>query len=131
MATSADEADETHGWRDLADELGRPIDPDPCCPFCVALAALPWPDEKTPLNLCATQLRLSRILHCRGWNAGPAHQLAAGRARARQFIREFQSAAGHAAFAAFSARWRVSEGLPPLSAEALNFVAWCGGALNQ
>ena len=57
------------------------------------------------------------MLQCRGWNADPAHQIAAGRARAARFTHEYQSEAGHTAFAAFSARWRASQGLPPLSAD--------------
>ncbi len=74
---------------------------DPRCSFCVALGALPWPEEGTPLRLCPEHLRLSRVLQCRGWNADHGHQVMAG----------------HAAFAAFSARFRAEQGMAPLSAD--------------
>ena len=43
----------------------------------------------------------------------------AGRARAGQFTHEYQVQAGHQSYSAFSARWRAWQGLPPLSAEAV------------
>ena len=76
--------------------------PDPRCPFCVALAALPWPAEGTE-RLCAPHLSDWRRLQCRGWNADLAHQ----------------QRAGMASWSAFSARWRASGGLCPLSAAAV------------
>src|SRR5690242_11198872 len=76
--------------------------PDVRCPFCVALAALPWPAEETE-RLCATHLSDWRRLQCRGWNADAAHQ----------------QMAGMASWSAFSARWRASGGLCPLTPEAV------------
>ncbi|HET9751314.1 MAG TPA: hypothetical protein VFP52_00065, partial [Myxococcales bacterium] len=93
-------------------------DPDPRCPFCVALAALPWPAEGTE-RLCAPHLTRWRQLQCRGWNADPQHQVMAGQARARQFTPASQQQAGFASWDAFSARWRAAGGLAPLSADAV------------
>jgi hypothetical protein len=59
-----------------------------------------------------------RAVQCRMWNATRAHQVAAGKARAAQMTQEERSAFGHAAFSAFSARFRAVQGLPPLSAAA-------------
>lgn len=103
---------------------GRPVElpdtPDPRCPFCVALAALPWPVEgMAAMRLCAPHLTLWRQLQCRGWNADAQHQVKAGQARARQFTPASQQRAGMASWSAFSARWRASGGLCPLSAEAV------------
>jgi len=47
--------------------------------------------------------RLRRAHQCATWNADHSHQVSAG----------------HASWDAFSARWRASTGLPPLSAEAV------------
>lgn len=93
-------------------------DPDPRCPFCVALAALPWPAEGTE-RFCAPHLTVWRQLQCRGWNADAQHQVKAGQARARQFTPASQQQAGFASWDAFSARWRASGGLCPLSAAAV------------
>jgi hypothetical protein len=60
----------------------------------------------------------SRAAQCRNWNATRAHQVAAGKARAAQMTQEERSAFGHAAFSAFSARFRAVQGLPPLSTAA-------------
>ena len=60
----------------------------------------------------------SRAAQCRTWNALRVHQVAAGRARAAQMTQEERRAFGHAAFSAFSARFRAVQGLPPLSAAA-------------
>ncbi len=60
----------------------------------------------------------SRAAQCRTWNALRVHQVAAGRARAAQMTLEERRAFGHAAFSAFSARFRAVQGLPPLSAAA-------------
>ena len=60
----------------------------------------------------------SRAAQCRTWNALRAHQVAAGRARAAQMTLEERRAFGHAAFSAFSARFRAVQGLPPLSVDA-------------
>jgi hypothetical protein len=59
-----------------------------------------------------------RAVQCRAWNATRAHQVAAGKARAARMTQDERSAFGHAAFAAFSARVRAVQGLPPLSAAA-------------
>jgi hypothetical protein len=55
---------------------------------------------------------------CLAWNSDLAHQRLAGRARARQFTRDYQTQAGQCSFSAFSARWRAEQGLAPLSVEA-------------
>lgn len=79
------------------------VDPPDACPGCLALAGRAWP-EGTTSRFCARCLAtMRRAYQCRTWNADPDHQ--------RQ--------AGHASFAAFSARWRASSGLVPLSAEAV------------
>lgn len=65
-----------------------------------------------------TTKRPDAALRCRAWNADRAHQRAAGQARAATgFTHEHQEAAGHCSFAAFSARYRASQGLRPLSGE--------------
>ncbi len=56
---------------------------------------------------------------CRAWNANHAHQVSAGRAGAAEFTIEYQRRAGHAAWNAFSAKFRAQQGLAPLSAEAV------------
>jgi len=53
---------------------------DPLCPFCIVLAALPWPEYGRP-KLCAGHLPLFRALQCTGWNADRWHQHLAGLAR--------------------------------------------------
>jgi len=60
----------------------------------------------------------ARAAQCRMWNATRAHQVAAGKARAARMTQDERSAFGHAAFDAFSARFRAVQGLPPLSADA-------------
>jgi hypothetical protein len=55
---------------------------------------------------------------CRHWNADRAHQVMAGKARARQFTPEYQSAAGQASYTAFSVRMRAQHGSPQLWPEA-------------
>ena len=107
----------------VAQALAVAPDPDPRCPFCVALAALPWPADgpegPAAIRLCPAHLTLWRQLRCRGWNADPQHQVRAGQARARQFTPASQQQAGFASWDAFSARWRASGGLAPLSAAAV------------
>jgi hypothetical protein len=94
----------------------------------------------------------ARAAQCRTWNAMRAHQVAAGKARAAQMTQDERSAFGHAAFDAFSARFRAVQGLPPLSAAAARrylapgdirrlgmpiaphlaetiYCAWCAGQL--
>jgi hypothetical protein len=58
-----------------------------------------------------------RSSRCRVWNADRAHQVAAGQARARAFTHAYQSAAGLASYAAFSARFRADHGSPPLNGD--------------
>ncbi len=55
----------------------------------------------------------ARASQCRTWNATRAHQVAAGKAHAAQMTQDEPSAFGHAAFNAFSARFRAVQGLPP------------------
>ena len=94
----------------------------------------------------------ARAAQCRKWNATRTHQVAAGKARAAQMTQDERSAFGHAAFSAFSARFRAVQGLPPLSAAAAQryltprdirrlgmplapplaetiYCAWCSGQL--
>jgi hypothetical protein len=58
-----------------------------------------------------------QVARCRAWNADQAHQVAAGKARARTFTLAHQSAAGLASYAAFSARFRADHGSPPLNGD--------------
>jgi hypothetical protein len=62
-------------------------------------------------------MKESPSLRCRAWNADRAHQVAAGKARARAFTPAHQSAAGLASYAAFSARFRADHGSPPLNGD--------------
>jgi len=52
----------------------------PPCPFCVVLAALPWPEYGAP-KLCGEHLVVARALQCKGWNADRWHQHLAALAR--------------------------------------------------
>ncbi len=54
--------------------------PDPLCPYCITLAALPWP-EYAAVKLCGEHLATARALQCKGWNAHRWHQHLAGLAR--------------------------------------------------
>lgn len=77
--------------------------PPAACPGCLAAAGAPWPDGTTTRH-CPTCLGLlRRVFQCQRWNAEHAHQVLAGQA----------------SWLAFSARWRASSGLAPLSAEAV------------
>ncbi len=92
---------------------------DPSCPFCIVLAALPFPTGNAAgEHYCSFHLPLWRRLQCQGWNADHTHQVLAGKARAQQFTPDYQQTAGFASWEAFSARWRASGGLAPLSADA-------------
>ena len=111
-----------------------PDSPDPSCTFCIVLAALPFPEDRGQETradegpegasevVCAFHWLLYRRLQCQGrcqgWNADRTHQVLAGKARAQQFTTAYQQAAGHAAWDAFSARWRALQDLAPLSAQA-------------
>jgi hypothetical protein len=75
-----------------------------------------------------------RSAQCQQWNADASHQAMGGKARAAQFTSESQATAGHASFAAFSARWRAAQGAPPLFAEAVRryvLPAMIRGPLGQ
>ncbi|SRR5579875_3310686 len=93
------------------------IDPPAFCPGCLALAGQDWPPGASSrfCGRCRDQLR--RVHQVKRWNRDRAHQVMAGKARARQFTHEYQSVAGLASFSAFSARWRAVQGIAPLYAE--------------
>jgi len=78
------------------------VDPPAYCPGCLAERGAPWPDGATTRHCPRCLDRIRRVHQCATWNADRAHQVAAG----------------HASWDAFSARWRASSGLPPLSMEA-------------
>lgn len=83
---------------------------DPVFPSVPTAQPSPVPVQFTPHD---------RALQCQEWNADSAHQLMAGKVRAQAFTREYQAAAAHAQQTQFSARWRAEQGLPPLSAAAV------------
>lgn len=119
---NAAQAQEADVPADTAGEASMPswemlVNPPSACPGCVAAAGQPWPAHTTSryCRRCLAQLR--RSTQCHIWNANRTHQIAAGKARAARFTPEHQSAAGHASFDAFSARWRAHQGLAPLVAE--------------
>jgi hypothetical protein len=91
------DADE-QGVRAIADMT----DPLACCPGCLADAGQPWPEAATSRHCPRCLDRIHRVYQVSHWNRDHAHQVQAG----------------HASWEAFSARWRVSGGLPPRSAEA-------------
>lgn len=64
---------------------------------------MPWPAGTTSRYCRGCLARARRVWRVKRWNADRAHQVLAGRA----------------SWAAFSARWRASVGLAPLSAEAV------------
>jgi hypothetical protein len=64
----------------LAEQLATLPSPDPLCPFCVTLQAVPWPDYASE-KLCAEHLPVFRALQCTGWNRERWHQHLAGLAR--------------------------------------------------
>ncbi len=78
------------------------VDPPAYCPGCLAEAGLPFPEHATTRHCKACLDRIRRVCQCARWNRDPAHQIAAG----------------HASWDAFSARWRASGGLAPLSVHA-------------
>jgi len=79
------------------------VDPPAHCPGCLAERGEPWPAGATTRHRPRCLDRLRRAHQCATWNADHSHQVSAG----------------HASWDAFSARWRASTGLPPLSAEAV------------
>ncbi len=78
------------------------VDPPAYCPGCLAEAGLPWPDEATTRHCTHCLDRVRRVWQVNRWNRDRDHQVMAGRA----------------SWTAFSARWRASSGLAPLSADA-------------
>ena len=72
-------------------------------------------DRLEELERLAANASELRAMQCPEWNADHQHQVLAGQARAQQFTPDYQAAAGHASFDAFSARWRAQQGLCPLS----------------
>jgi hypothetical protein len=79
------------------------VAPPAYCPGCLAAEGTSWPDGATSRHCAGCLATMRRVYRCKRWNADPAHQ----------------AMAGHASFDAFSARWRASSGLAPLSAEAV------------
>lgn len=59
---------------------------------------------------------------CKAWNRDRDHQRRAGKGRASSFTSEYQSAAGHASFDAFSARFRAMIGGSPLTHRGAQYV---------
>jgi len=78
------------------------VDPPRCCPGCVAEAGQGWPAHATSEHCARCLDRIRRVWQISRWNRDHDHQVMAGRA----------------SWTAFSARWRASSGLPPLSADA-------------
>jgi hypothetical protein len=78
------------------------VDPPAYCPGCLAEANQPWPEGATTQHCRRCLNRIRRVYRCARWNADHVHQVAAG----------------HASWDAFSARWRASGGLAPLSVNA-------------
>ncbi len=92
-----------HDRRDDASARLRGIvDPPAYCPGCLAEAGLAFPERATTRHCSRCLDRIRRVYQCARWNQDHAHQVAAG----------------HASWDAFSARWRASSGLAPLSVEA-------------
>jgi len=73
------------------------------CPGCLAESGEQWLGGATTRHCPRCLDRIRRVYQCATWNAGHAYQVADG----------------HASWDAFSARWRASSGLPPLSTEAV------------
>src|SRR5215467_10289740 len=78
------------------------VNPPHYCPGCVADPGQPFPVGATSRQCARCLDRIRRVYQCARWNQDHAHQVAAG----------------HASWDAFSARWRASGGLPPLTADA-------------
>src|SRR5262249_29993202 len=87
---------------DISATLAAMVSPPAHCPGCRAESGQPWPEGATSRTCPRCISRMRRVWQVQKWNADPAHQ----------------SVAGHASWTAFSARWRASGGLAPLSAEA-------------
>ncbi len=98
MCSQAD-ADTT---AEVAQAIAAIVDPPACCPGCLAEAGQVWPERMTARHCARCFDRIRRVHQCARWNADHAHQVASG----------------HASWDAFSARWRASSGLAPLSIHA-------------
>jgi len=83
-------------------DIAAIVDPPAYCPGCLAEAGLPFSARATTRHCPRCLDRIRRVHQCARWNQDHAHQVAAG----------------HASWDAFSARWRASSGLAPLSVEA-------------
>lgn len=77
------------------------------------------PDPTVPPAATADAARALLAARCQEWNADRDHQRMAGKVRAQAFTSAYQSVAAHAQQTQFSARWRAEQGLPPLSAAAV------------
>jgi hypothetical protein len=86
----------------VAARIAALVDPPAYCPGCLAERGERWPDGATTRHCPRCLDRIRRVYQCARWNADHAHQVAAGRA----------------SWDAFSARWRASTGLAPLTVEA-------------
>jgi len=115
------------------------VDPPGCCPGCVAEAGQSWPAGATSRHCARCLDRVRRVWQVNRWNRDHDHQVLAGRA----------------SWTAFSARWRASCGLAPLSTDAVRryvtpdlirgpagvplppelqrvvYRSWCTGALEH
>ncbi len=78
------------------------VDPPAHCPGCLAEAGHSFPERATTRHCSRCLDRIRRVYQCARWNQDHAHQVAAGQA----------------SWDAFSARWRASGGLAPLSIHA-------------
>jgi len=87
----------------IAARIAAIVAPPAQCPGCLAEEGRRWPEGATTLHCPRCLDRIRRVHQCATWNRDRAHQVAAG----------------HASWDAFSARWRASSGLPPLSIEAV------------
>ncbi len=82
-----------------AEEIAGIVNPPAYCPGCLAEAGQSFPERATTRHCRACLDRIRRVYQCARWNQDHAHQVAAG----------------HASWDAFSARWRASGGLAPLT----------------
>jgi len=85
-----------------ADGLAAVVAPPAYCPGCLAETGQSFPECATTWHCSRCLDRIRRVYQCARWNQDHDHQVAAG----------------HASWDAFSARWRASGGLAPLSVDA-------------
>jgi hypothetical protein len=97
LPDEGDDEDEEVGAR-----VSAIVDPPAYCPGCLAEVGHSFPERATTRHCLRCLDRIRRVYQCARWNQDHAHQ----------------AAAGHASWDAFSARWRASSGLAPLSADA-------------